>query len=408
MKKQPILFLLGLSLFSNPLAFADRKWNDANNPVNFEKTYLYDFNQLPSSGNITDTNRGWSDSYWPLTRGSIGDRWQVPELAFKFKEYILPSPHEIMTMSQSELNLLSPAEKFDIIRGRFDFPLMKYFQENLFPTPKDWWRGICHGWAHASLYFDEPKPILYQSPLSGISVPLASSDIKGLLAYYYGNFDITEYPEQDRKANKNIGYIGKTCRSLSKVLLNLNGACSRNDVNAGAFHVALTNELGILHRGFAMDRDQSIQVWNHPVVGYQSKILSTRLVDHKDNKEASKEAVKEITLESTVKLVNELYDTLDSSQENDYTVAPTVQALGNGNQHYLIVTYRYILELDSKDRIIGGEWLENSPAPDLLWKQPFDPKGLANDTKNYKEDWTILDDIIRKSTGDRNPSESKF
>ena len=386
-----------LVLLTSFSAHAERKWNDANNPNNFDSNYKYNFNLLPSQGSIIDSNKGWSDSYWPLTRGSIADRWQVPEYAYRFKDLARPAPNQIMNMSQAEINLLSPAEKFDIIRGKLDLPLMKYLQEKLNPTPKDWWHGICNGWTQASLNYDEPQPIIYKSPISGVTVPLGSSDIKGLLSYYYANFDDSGYSKEEAKGMKNIGYIGKSCRGIKKFLFDFDGSCGDNDVNAGAFHIVITNELGLRHKAFAMDRDPSPQVWNHPVVGYEMKVLNVNTSDL--SKKATKGTVKEVTVETTVKLVNELYNTEDKDLEDDHHSAPQYQALGKGKQHYLTLVYKYILELDSRDQVIGGEWTDdNETHPDLLWKQPFVVGGLAVDTKDSNEDWSILADIMRKAT----------
>ena len=55
---------------------ADRTWNQANDPRNLDPNYNFNFYQLPPSGDVTTTNTGWSDSYWPKTRGYILDRWQ--------------------------------------------------------------------------------------------------------------------------------------------------------------------------------------------------------------------------------------------------------------------------------------------------------------------------------------------
>ena len=378
----PLLFTLS--------AHADRSWNDANNPANLGDGYSHEFFRLPLKGSITDSNKGWSDSYWPATRGYIADRWQVPSLAFKFKDYELPEPSALYLMSSSQLNLLSPAEKFDIIRNQLEFPLMKRLQKAN-PTDADWWRGLCNGWTQASLHFDEPKPILFRSPRNGIVVPFGSSDIKALLAYYYAQIDRTSYDSE----NKFQGYIGRACRLKDRVVFDATGACS--DINAGAFHIALTNEMGIRHEGMAMDRDPDTQVWNQPFVGYETKILEIKTADL--SKKKTEGTVKEVKVSTTVKYVNELYSTHDPLQENDHNVAPQYQALGKGNQRYGSAEYIYILELDAGDRIIGGEWtFEGDRHPDFIWKQPFNPNGLAQDTLRFKEDWVLLDAIVKQAT----------
>jgi hypothetical protein len=176
--------------------------------------------------------------------------------------------------------------------------------------------------------------------------------------------------------------------------MNATGGCS--DINAGAFHIALTNEIGIRKRGFAVDRDPDTQVWNHPVVGFESKVVGVKTRDL--SKDKTPGTIREVTMETTMKFVNELYSSHAPGEENDRNVAPRYEPLGPGNQHYGTLNYRYVLELDSADRIIGGEWDKNSSYPDFIWRQAFDPEGLGRDTKNFKDDWTLLDAIVKAAT----------
>jgi hypothetical protein len=392
MKISSLKKLLATGILLNLLpagALADRKWNEANDPKNLEPDYVYILGTLPLSGNLDQSRKGWSDSYWPATRGYIADRWQVPALAFKFDEYDLPKPDTVYRMAAGQLNLLSPAEKFDIVRGKLDFPTAKFFRKKN-PSDRDWWRGLCNGWTQASLHYDEPKNIVFTSPVNGIRMPFGSSDIKGLLAYYYAYLDRTV---EDSK-NPYHGYIGRACKLKERILLNARGGCS--DINAGAFHIALTNEIGIRKRAFAMDRDPDTQVWNHPVVGFESKVVGVKTSDL--SKDKTPGTVREVTMETTVRYVNELYSTHAPGEENDRNVAPRYEPLGPGNQHYGTLNYRYVLELNSYDRIIGGEWDKDSSYPDFIWRQAFDPEGLGRDTKNFKDDWTLLDAIVKAAT----------
>ncbi len=371
----------GVSLLTGTSAFADRKWNDANKPSNFASGYTYNFNRLPISGDLEMGNKGWSDSYWPATRGYIADRWQVPSQAFKFKDYKTPAPYRINSMGEMQLNLLSPAEKFDIVRGKFDFPIMTELQKET-PTKKDWWRGLCGGWTAASLAIDEPQSIVYQTR-SGLKVPFGSADIKGLLAYYYANVDRSE-----------AAFVGKACRGYKKLFLDMDGSC--DDMNAASFHVVMTNELGLRKHGFAMDRDPGAQTWNQAFVSYTSKVLNIK--NYGLSKKKSEGTVKEVTVSTTVKYINELYDTTDEMLENDEHVAPSYEALGKGNSRYKYLTYEYVLELDAYDNIIGGEWTGGDKHPDFMWRQNVKLENLATDTLSQKDNWSILADIVKQAT----------
>ncbi|MBC7396225.1 MAG: hypothetical protein H7333_02185, partial [Bdellovibrionales bacterium] len=374
------LLAAGIAFVSGTHAYADRKWNEANDPKNFESNYIYNFNRLPLDGNLDAGTKGWSDSYWPATRGYIADRWQVPGSAFNFKEYTAPPAYRLSSMTESQLNLLSPAEKFDIIRGKFDYPILTELKKAN-PGPKDWWRGLCGGWTAASLAIDEPAPIVYQTR-TGLKVPMGSGDIKGLLAYYYANLDRGE-----------AAYVGKSCRGYKKLFFGLDSSCS--DMNAAAFHVVMTNELGLRKHGFAMDRDPGAETWNQPVVAFTSKVLNIK--NHGLSKKKSDGAVKEVTMSATVTYVNELYDTKEEMLENDKHVAPNYERLGKGNQHYGTLTYEYVLELDAYDNIIGGDWTGGDDHPDMLWRQKVKIENMASDTASQKDDWSILADILKQS-----------
>jgi hypothetical protein len=151
--------------------------------------------------------------------------------------------------------------------------------------------------------------------------------------------------------------------------------------------------MGKLHQGLAMDRDAGPQIWNQPFLDFKTEILddSTNLT-----KGHSKETVREVEVKTTMTYVDELYNTTDEQLENDKHVAPQVQPLGIGNQHVKKIEYKYVLELDRGNRIIGGYW--ESEHPDFIWRQTVDPSALATETKGYSEDWTILSDIVRQAT----------
>jgi len=375
------LFLIAILSFPLTNAHADRKWNEDNDPRNLDGSYIMDFNRLPLSGGIAaDSKRGWADSYWPTINGSIANRWQV-SLNYD-KKGKNPTYNEINNMSDSQLDLLSPAEKFDLARGKLNFPIASEIRKNYKSNGKDW-HGICNGWTHSSLNYDEPRAIVYVSPTTKKKIPFGSSDIKGLLAYYHAFMD-----------DSGAKFIGKSCRPGSKVLFNLNGACT--DVHAAAFHIMMTNELGIKHQGFAADRDPGVEVWNQPFVKYESRIddIKTSKFSHK----ATEGTRKEVYITSTVSYVDELYDTLDADLETADHVKPSYQpVLGTEKQRLIPVEYKYVIELDSRDRIIGGEWI-SADRPDLIWRQDFRAPGMAADDKGKPDDWSMLTDIVKMAT----------
>src|SRR5690606_12538892 len=97
----------------------------------------------------------------------------------------------------------------------------------------------------------------------GIELTFYSSDLKGLISDYYAN-----------KAQNGITQLGKRCFVSGGIpIFNSSRAC--NDVNAGAFHIVLTNRLGLNGEGLIADVERYNQVWNHAFISYKVEVYST-------------------------------------------------------------------------------------------------------------------------------------
>ena len=150
------------------------------------------------------------------------------------------------------------------------------------------------------------------------------------------------------------------------------------DLNAGAFHVAMTNLLGLQGRGFVEDRTFDYEVWNQPVKSYEVHTME------------------EISIEEAHRLLNvdtenpsDCVSTFEAS-EGDYCYQRGVDqlfkvetklhwltesdastlALGNLhiNRYSRSDDYDYILEVKNGE-IVGGEWVGPSMNnhPDFVW-----------------------------------------
>eukprot|EP00668_Euglena_longa_P041332 GGOE01054398.1.p1 GENE.GGOE01054398.1~~GGOE01054398.1.p1 ORF type:complete len:479 (-),score=110.41 GGOE01054398.1:396-1832(-) len=202
------------------------------------------------AGTAADTP--WSDSYWPNMDGGIAYRWASSSEPRSFG-YALYTLQDLQQMSLAQLKTLSPAEKYDILSDRLDFPTVRSEWRRTAPSDPDWF-GLCHGWSPAAILYDEPRPVSLRAP-SGLLIPFGSSDVKALLTYFLGVY-----------ASANIGVrsksLGRRCSTPGTI------ACSRDDLNAGALLVLLANEIGLRHSSFNLDVDPSPQIWNQPMVGY--------------------------------------------------------------------------------------------------------------------------------------------
>ena len=310
-------------------------WNAKNNPALFpNRNFETRLNSLPTRG--AREKKAWADSYWPNFDGGIAQRWR--SLYIYDINYPVYYEQQIRSMNLRDLGELSPAEKFDVFRGRFDFPTVFKLRSGVDFSDLSW-AGICHGWAAAALKFEEPKPVVLRGP-SGIEVPFASSDVKALLEYYQG-----EVAEPDSH------FVGERCNGVSRDGdVRAQSACS--DLNPGAFHIALANFLGRDRTGFIADLDAGVGVWNYPLHGYESSFVRTQ---------GPTAGAAPGTVQKAIVKTRIFHPALGR---------PFTMAYADNASFYQEETrdYQYRLELNARGEIIGGAW-EVDDYPDFIWIQ---------------------------------------
>ncbi len=338
-------FVMGL-VFLAGRSFAD-DFGDSNHPKNLDSNYEYRLDVLPPAGDIEAEKRhlGWSDTYWPHALGGIGSR--------------VTDQNE--TGELSSLDQLSPAEKLDLALGYRDGRFTQAVKKH---TDKfnALWRGLCNGWARASLEIPEPQPFVVETTQGPMKI--RSSDVKGLMAWYYSFID-----DGDTK------FLGRRCY-MPGGLGFLQGGC--RDVNPGAMHVLIANEIGVRKHGVIGDRDPGKEIWNQPFIKYQSLIRWDQQKIEKNR----------IRVPVGTRLV----------YANETAVAVETPVLGTNQQDYQTLDLEYILEIDAGSKmIVGGEW-KSEIHPDFFWAQEF---SLPRNFKPTKEDpvgrWSVLKDWIARS-----------
>jgi hypothetical protein len=329
----------GCGARSSTPANPDEAWNPINDPSRLAPDDVDVLADLPLTGETTQ--KPWPDTYWPSFRGGLADRWASWDRADGFT-YDLMTEGEVRALSESQLAQLSPAEKFDIYTGRFDFPLVQSERQRTSPTAATW-VGLCHGWATAALNFPEPRDVTVTGP-SGIAVPFGSSDIKALLSYV----------QQKAPYAAPLRMLGARCDTDLSMnpMAALDPAC--RDTNAGAFHIVVTNRLGLRDQPFVADMTRDNQVWNHPVYGFKTKILGDSL---EVLASAAPGTVKMVRVQTELRYIDEYGP--QWSPEPWSRVAPQLRSR----------IFHYLLELDAGGHIIGGEWRDEA-RPDFLWTQP--------------------------------------
>lgn len=319
-------------------------WNERNDPDRLNpnadrnvhgQLYLKRLNELPTKGELE--KKPWSDTFWPSQIGGIAARWNsVDPMPFTYRS---PTADEVRAMSLDELAQLSPAEKYDIYVGNYEYPTVKKEWQRNSPHSQDW-SGICQGWAAASLIFDEPLPVILKGA-GGTQVPFGSSDVGALLAYYQAVDQVVPYRS-----------LGQRCEETGANWPTHESPLSEcRDTNAGSFHIVLTNKIGILKEGLLGDLTPTDAVWNYPIRAYSSQITGYQ----EPTAGAAPGTVREALVTTEMVYVDKTSAHWNSLRTTNINTERTE-------------IYSYRLELNQNGDIIGGQWL-NGNHPDIMWTQ---------------------------------------
>jgi len=233
-----------------------------------------------------------------------------------------------------------------------------------------WW-GLCHAWA--------PAAILEKEPLNPVTIPTEHGDI----VFTVGDIKALYAVIYDRA---NASLIGGRCNDREVDRDESTGRIKSDecrDLNAGSFHVAMANLLGIQKRGFVEDRTFNYEVWNQPVKGYTVNDLEEISIEQahellKVNTEAPTDCVQGVDLQDGDYCYNRNIDQLFKvSATLDWLTESHASAVPEGAENLARYSrndrYTYILEVKGGE-IVGGEWYGDSIEnhPDFVWL-PFRP-----------------------------------
>ncbi len=419
--------------------------------------YESKFSNLPKSAKLSEDNIPWANSFWPHIYGGIAFRWndfyqtpsfaplhvqisnikdemeklrksiftenmnrtealqviaQIEELETERVELLNKkknlhakyffnisrpqSPADIMSMSQAELDKLSPAEKYDVYKyllSEDDYLSMElthnvlHIQTNPF---REYWEGICNGWTSASLEFEEPEPMTVTA--KGITLNFGSSDLKALLSYYHDA--ITTNPKTQRLGW--ASFVGDRCETVFpeeawfikdgveyyKEVINgeiVTKKVPENcvDMNAGAFHLVIGNLIGLRNEGFTAEAVRDKEVWNQPVYEYDAKYKMSKKV----RANATPGTQTQIKVNMIMRYANDggrMFWVQDGSDDEFYAWwEPTS---GTSNYRHAEKNLEYYIDLDKEGNIIGGMWLSYD-RPDFVWVKQN--KGFIGDQPGF-------------------------
>ena len=245
----------------------------------------------------------------------------------------------------------SPMEKYDMVSGSYAY---EWEIEDSKKYAHVGWAGHCNGLSAARIMTEEPtKSVTYAG------VTFTVNDIKALLTESWQG---SGYVVGGRCDEKQITFdeygriIEEDCRT----------------VNPATFHLVLTNYLGLFGKAVVVDVDVSYAVWNY--VAAEFTVLKEEWLTKDD-------AIRAVNLRGG--------DYLFNTNAIDF-----VRIVMRVNyQSFETRTYEYLLELDQKGNIIGGEWIGQNKKnhPDFIWR-PTDPIPA-----NPEIDLDIVMDIYKKS-----------
>ncbi|MFC4157994.1 hypothetical protein [Chitinimonas lacunae] len=324
----------------------------------------------------------WSDTYWPLYNGSLGNRyadsrqWNYPTANWKdywtFANQTLPVKNYI---DANQINLLSPSEKYDLLVGDDSYGLTLqmwnsgkgYFDRN---GSVEAWMGLCHGWAPAAYVLPRPKKSIEVTGVNGHKITFYPSDIKALGTLLWAN------------ASPSVRFVGGRC-NVKDPAKDTNGRITDQncfDNNPGSWHQTVINQIGVSKRSFVFDATYDYEVWNQPVLGYSYVYFNPETGQTFNTAKEALIAKAAYTKDKFSKYRNAATQNIVGVRmQLSYLLetSPSHATEDSPNRDYVTqTTYTYDLELDASGKIIGGEWYGNRH-PDFVWTPAPNARALS-------------------------------
>lgn len=345
-------------------------WSNRDDPWGFSHTLERRAAALPRSGEASPIP--WPGNYWPTWEDSINDRWNGPNSQSPAKKYELAfggSGVEDAVSRHHGIDSLQRAKtcsaQDECKSGEACAKRNGATSGRCVPT----WFGMCHGWAAASVLFPEPKRSVLKN-----GVTFEIQDIKALLSLAHHS-TASRFLSLRCNADEAEGAI--TYDEYGRPA----PAC--RDTNAGTFHLVLTNVVGIHKDSFIEDGTFDDQVWNRPIRGYTivsqtpvAKEEALRLLDVPVPGGSTPDggAPDAGSAPAPVYIFNRnaasfLYVKVDVAYVTGASASSNANLASRIDDFTQTVGYEYVLELDARGTIIGGEWVGSSKRnhPDFLW-----------------------------------------
>lgn len=335
----------------------------------------------------------WSDYYWSLYNGQLAFRYADTAFPAESEDWKLKSDYLAgESAGKTELDNLSPAEKYDLLVGDVRKSLThaalaeggSYYRQS---GKVETWMGICHGWAPAAYMMDRPTKAVKVTAANGEKITFYPSDIKALASLLWA----TNSP--------NTKFIGGRCNT-KEPKTDKNGRVKDQDcfdTNPGTWHIAIVNQVGVQKRSMVLDATFDYEVWNQPIHSYSYKFFNPSTMEPAKNLKAALVELKDLKDDKFEKYRSKKTKyVVGVSMDMNYIVENYPEHKKNdnsGDDSLKEVSYEYDLELDEEMNIIGGEWYSNAH-PDFLWTPEPDARAVtaADETLessgDAKKKWT--------------------
>jgi hypothetical protein len=374
----------------------ERTFSSIDDPkIFFNSDYEKNIKKLPKSA--VNSKSVWSTWSWPAKFGYISVRYNIyknngvgvfDSSASNFTKiynwnesissYYQPKEYQSMKSDKAKLEkqideVYSPSEKYDILVGDYDFTMTNFLKDYVKQIGNGYdeipeFIGASNGWAIGVHNYLKPKNPVTLRNIDDIKLTFIPDDIAAIVSMYYSTLPIAnnfvggicQSPPDSENSDSSTGiYTEPNCAS----------------VNPASLLLILSNSLGIKKLPLVIDPMADSQIWNQPVISYSLEYFN--ILTNQTQYDYQKAKIEK----SSLKSYNKAYYKFLLKQATTSTktflgvrfsvtyalqVFPYRGSTDTPNQNYTGI-YSGVVELDSSDNIIGGEWMDNNH-PNMLWK----------------------------------------
>jgi len=332
-----------------------RAWASTGAPSLLSDDLESTLTELPTSAEVSAIP--WAGSYWPTYQDSINKRWAGADTQSPVEKYgeafeVEGLPDQVSaSFGIDSINNTSCSTNADCDSTKGESCSIRDGETE--GTCIETWFGICHAWAPIAIMESEPdKAVTYNG------VEFLVNDLKALATLQYHSGLSNKFMSlrcNDKSADISLDAYGNPT----------NQGC--NDTNPGAFHIVITNFLGLKDQSLVEDRTYDYQVWNQPLRSYEVLVMNTVSAERANKLAGDSTGATDYLWNDDAVSFKWVKLRLDYISESH---SSTGGNLGESIDNYTYSdVYTYILELDADGEIIGGEWTGGTKKnhPDFLW-----------------------------------------